>query len=242
MGIFDKINGKHIEQKVSEYSEVYGEVLLGVHREVKSLDAKVQFLSVLVVDDGGQTSANVGIGTRVLALQTQLRAVERRLNEANAEFDREIPELRHNHEAIVSRVTSLDAGISQRFTSIQAKSEDLQSSLAVFLQRAEAQFSEVRADSSMLSGQLVKLKENLEDLGRRVGRQADDLYKSHADHRKLEGRVQSAELGLESAAASIRVLVAAGETTDRELDAIRRTIRMTVRIGAGISSVLFVLF
>jgi len=35
MGIFDKISGKAIEDKIGEYSEVYGEVLLGLHQEVE---------------------------------------------------------------------------------------------------------------------------------------------------------------------------------------------------------------
>ena len=58
MGIFDKINGKNIEQKVSEYSEIYGEVLLGVHRDVKSLESKVQTLSAVLVSDDGQMPSN----------------------------------------------------------------------------------------------------------------------------------------------------------------------------------------
>jgi septation ring formation regulator EzrA len=33
MGIFDNLTGKNIEMKLNEYCEVYGEVLLGIHRE-----------------------------------------------------------------------------------------------------------------------------------------------------------------------------------------------------------------
>jgi TolA-binding protein len=35
MGLLDKISGKAVEDKVGEYSEIYGEVLLGLHREVE---------------------------------------------------------------------------------------------------------------------------------------------------------------------------------------------------------------
>ena len=35
MKFFDKISGKAVEEKIGEYSEVYGEVLLGLHKELE---------------------------------------------------------------------------------------------------------------------------------------------------------------------------------------------------------------
>jgi hypothetical protein len=36
MEIFGRITGKAVEDKVTEYSEVYGEVLLGLHRDLEN--------------------------------------------------------------------------------------------------------------------------------------------------------------------------------------------------------------
>jgi len=36
MGIWGKLTGKELEDKIGQYSEVYGEVLLGMHRELES--------------------------------------------------------------------------------------------------------------------------------------------------------------------------------------------------------------
>ena len=35
MNFLDKISGKAVEEKIGEYSEVYGEVLLGLHKELE---------------------------------------------------------------------------------------------------------------------------------------------------------------------------------------------------------------
>ena len=35
MKFLDKISGKAVEEKIGEYSEVYGEVLLGLHKELE---------------------------------------------------------------------------------------------------------------------------------------------------------------------------------------------------------------
>ena len=35
MKLLDKISGKAVEEKIGEYSEVYGEVLLGLHKELE---------------------------------------------------------------------------------------------------------------------------------------------------------------------------------------------------------------
>ncbi|MBY6275603.1 hypothetical protein [Symbiobacterium thermophilum] len=37
MGILDQITGKAIAQQVTEYSEIYGEILIGLHRDVEHL-------------------------------------------------------------------------------------------------------------------------------------------------------------------------------------------------------------
>lgn len=42
MGILDKISGKAVEDKVREYSEVYGEVLLGLHRDLEKQNRFLQ--------------------------------------------------------------------------------------------------------------------------------------------------------------------------------------------------------
>lgn len=35
MEIIDKLSGKHIEEKINEYGEVQGTVLLGMHRDLQ---------------------------------------------------------------------------------------------------------------------------------------------------------------------------------------------------------------
>ena len=35
MKFLDKISGKAVEEKIGEYSEVYGEILLGLHKELE---------------------------------------------------------------------------------------------------------------------------------------------------------------------------------------------------------------
>ena len=35
MNFFKKISGKTVEEKIEEYSEVYGEILLGLHKELE---------------------------------------------------------------------------------------------------------------------------------------------------------------------------------------------------------------
>lgn len=42
MGILDKMSGKALADKVMEYSEVYGEVLLGLHRDLEKQNRYLQ--------------------------------------------------------------------------------------------------------------------------------------------------------------------------------------------------------
>ena len=42
MEIIDKLSGKHIEEKVNEYGEVQGTVLLGMHRDLQWQRKRVQ--------------------------------------------------------------------------------------------------------------------------------------------------------------------------------------------------------
>ncbi|NOT21372.1 MAG: hypothetical protein HOP22_01410 [Nitrospiraceae bacterium] len=59
MGTWDKISGKTVEDKVTEYSEVYGEVLLGLHRDLERQNRFLQegkkrrsFVALLFARDG----------------------------------------------------------------------------------------------------------------------------------------------------------------------------------------------
>ncbi|PMC37320.1 hypothetical protein CJ195_11190 [Bacillus sp. UMB0899] len=42
MGVWDQLTGKETNNIIEEYSEVYGEVLYGIHREVKKLEFEVE--------------------------------------------------------------------------------------------------------------------------------------------------------------------------------------------------------
>lgn len=42
MGLFRKLSGKDVEDKIKEYSEIYGEVLLGMHRDIQSHQRLIQ--------------------------------------------------------------------------------------------------------------------------------------------------------------------------------------------------------
>lgn len=54
MGIFDKISGKGLADKVSEYSEVYGEVVLGLHRDLEKQNRFLQDCQQRLVDQAKQ--------------------------------------------------------------------------------------------------------------------------------------------------------------------------------------------
>ena len=42
MGFLGRISGKNVEEKVGKYSEVFGEVLLGLHREFERQDSEIK--------------------------------------------------------------------------------------------------------------------------------------------------------------------------------------------------------
>lgn len=42
MGILDNISGKAMEDKLREYSEIYGEVVLGLHRDLEEQNRFLQ--------------------------------------------------------------------------------------------------------------------------------------------------------------------------------------------------------
>lgn len=42
MGFFGKLSGKDIEDNLKEYGEIYGEVLLGMHRDIQSHQRLIQ--------------------------------------------------------------------------------------------------------------------------------------------------------------------------------------------------------
>jgi chromosome segregation ATPase len=179
------------------------------------------------------------VSERVQVLQTKLRVAEKLISEAKADHDREIPELRHDDEALVCGVASLDAEITQQFRAVQDQSEKLRSSLHSFERQTEGQITEVRADSSKMDRRLHELKTALDELAGRVGHQTSVLCALRADHDRVKRSVQAAELGLESASTSIKAIEEAAEVTSRGLDAIRKNIRVAIRVGAEIAAVLF---
>ncbi|MFM1655800.1 hypothetical protein ACI7RC_27430 [Brevibacillus sp. B_LB10_24] len=38
MGFFDRLSGKDVTEKIEEYSEVYGQILLGMHEKLESME------------------------------------------------------------------------------------------------------------------------------------------------------------------------------------------------------------
>jgi hypothetical protein len=48
MEFLDKITGRGAEKKLDEYSEIYGEVLLGMHRDLQDYLRKIDTLAVRV--------------------------------------------------------------------------------------------------------------------------------------------------------------------------------------------------
>ncbi len=42
MGFFDRLTGANIEKNLAQYSEVYGEILLGMHRDLERHRALIQ--------------------------------------------------------------------------------------------------------------------------------------------------------------------------------------------------------
>ncbi|MCL6516753.1 hypothetical protein [Alicyclobacillus sp.] len=69
MGILDRISGKSIEDKVVEYSEMYGEIVLGLYRDLETLNQRVY-------DDGVEMTALAG---RMDELQTDVTRLQNRV-------------------------------------------------------------------------------------------------------------------------------------------------------------------
>jgi len=42
--IADTLTGKHLENRIREYTELYADVLLGLHRDLRNLEAKTESL------------------------------------------------------------------------------------------------------------------------------------------------------------------------------------------------------
>jgi len=72
----DTISGKAIEDKVREYSEVYGEVLLGLHRDLESLRSIVQRFqsetSGLAVTMGGLSRLAQDLNEKSMSMENDL--------------------------------------------------------------------------------------------------------------------------------------------------------------------------
>jgi chromosome segregation ATPase len=171
MGIFDGINGKNIELKVSEYSELYGEVLLGVHREVKSLQSKVQHLSTLVESNDGPASADVTVGARVQILQTKLRVAENLINQINANHDRELPALQADISAQDSQLRLLKSEVAAEFGSIRSQFVEIErraDDLATVVGRQGGDLRSLRAGLDNLAPRVETTEQIQESAGTRI--------------------------------------------------------------------------
>jgi len=46
MGLFDQITGRGVEKKIAEYADIYGEVLLGMHRDLEDHRRQINALTL----------------------------------------------------------------------------------------------------------------------------------------------------------------------------------------------------
>lgn len=89
MGIIGRLTGKELADKVDDYGKVYGEVLLGLHREVESQNRRIHDYSQemqALLDTARSIEANVeqarkevkDAAQEVAARLTELKSVEQR--------------------------------------------------------------------------------------------------------------------------------------------------------------------
>ena len=70
--MLDKLTGKAVEAMVDEYSTVYGEILVGMHHELRALQAEVAGLRE---SKGGATRARLKFTDRLLSISALLVAL-----------------------------------------------------------------------------------------------------------------------------------------------------------------------
>ena len=70
--MLDKLTGKAVETMVDEYSTVYGEILVGMHHELRALQAEVAGLRE---GKGRATRARLNFTDRLLSISALLVAL-----------------------------------------------------------------------------------------------------------------------------------------------------------------------
>lgn len=126
MRILDQITGKAIEQQVAEYSEVYGEVLLGLHRDFEHLQASV-----------------AGVQRALTRVQQMAEGLAQRADR----LDRQHAALRTEMQEALARVKALAQDLSDAtFAKEQAMfATSRVNALAQRVEKAEAELVSLRA-------------------------------------------------------------------------------------------------
>lgn len=90
VGIFDSFNGKAIEKKVAEYSEIYGEILLGFDRDIKAVKSQVERVCQYTQASDLSPQRPVNALSRLLAIERQVEdrtgSIERSLSRQAAQI------------------------------------------------------------------------------------------------------------------------------------------------------------
>ena len=73
MNFFKKISGKTVEEKIEEYSEVYGEILLGLHKELEKQNTLLEKHEQQFNSHEGNLHEQVQIKSQVENLQGQVK-------------------------------------------------------------------------------------------------------------------------------------------------------------------------
>lgn len=108
MGFFDKINGKGIEDKVEEYSEVYGEVLLGLHRDLEKYRRLLNGFEK-------KFDADMDLSKKQQVILTGKMIV---LNIRVQRFDAELEQASQHRSIITDRMNELDERITKQYGQI----------------------------------------------------------------------------------------------------------------------------
>jgi len=97
MGLLDTLTGRSVEERIAQYSEVYGEILLGLHRDKDRHETLIQNLHRLHTDLTQETGL----------LADSLKELGRRVEDAESEVANKIGSILSSVERLCSDVSGV---------------------------------------------------------------------------------------------------------------------------------------
>ena len=108
MKIFDKITGKELDDRIKEYSEIYGEILLGLHQKVEVLENQLRSK-----DEELKRQAQ-----EIEGLSGQLQSKDQELKRQNEVLSKEVEKLKTERSTDQDQVVSRQEFVQLRLWSM----------------------------------------------------------------------------------------------------------------------------